>query len=136
MHNLKVNFGLPVVVGINGFSFDTDKEKDLLKAKSTELNVPIISSTHWADGGAGAEELAKAVVKEIETSKNNFTFIYPDEMPLWDKMETIAKKIYGASSISAPANIKKQIDDLQNNVMVIFRCVWQKLNTHSLPIQH
>ncbi len=115
VHNLKVNFGLPVVVGINGFSFDTDKEKDLLKAKSTELNVPIISSTHWADGGAGAEELAKAVVKEIETSKNNFTFIYPDEMPLWDKMETIAKKIYGASSISAPANIKKQIDDLQNN---------------------
>ena len=115
VHNLKVNFGLPVVVGINGFSFDTDKEKDLLKAKSTELNVPIISSTHWADGGAGAEELAKAVVKEIETSKNDFTFIYPDEMPLWDKMETIAKKIYGASSISAPANIKKQIDDLQNN---------------------
>ena len=115
VHNLKVNFGLPVVVGINGFSFDTDKEKDLLKAKSTELNVPIISSTHWADGGAGAEELAKAVVKEIETSKNNFTFLYPDEMPLWDKMETIAKKIYGASSISAPANIKKQIDDLQNN---------------------
>ena len=54
-------------------------------------------------------------MKEIETSKNNFTFIYPDEMPLWDKMETIAKKIYGASSISAPANIKKQIDDLQNN---------------------
>ena len=115
VHNLKVNFGLPVVVGINGFSFDTDKEKDLLKAKSTELNVPIISSTHWADGGAGAEELAKAVVKKIETSKNNFKFIYPDEMPLWDKMETIAKKIYGASSISAPANIKKQIDDLQNN---------------------
>ena len=59
MHNLKVNFGLPVVVGINGFSFDTDKEKDLLKAKSTELNVPIISSTHWADGGAGAEELLR-----------------------------------------------------------------------------
>tara|TARA_B100000900_G_scaffold314045_1_gene272884 strand:+ start:3368 stop:5041 length:1674 start_codon:yes stop_codon:yes gene_type:complete len=115
VHNLKVNFGLPVVVGINGFSFDTDKEKDLLKDKSSELNVPIISSTHWADGGAGAEELAKAVVKEIETSENNFTFIYPDEMPLWDKMETIAKKIYGASSISAPANIKKQIDDLQNN---------------------
>ncbi len=115
VHNLKVNFGLPVVVGINGFTFDTDNEKDLLKAKSAELNVPIISSTHWADGGAGAEELAKTVVKEIETSENNFKFIYPDEMPLWDKMETIAKKIYGASSISAPANIKKQIDDLQNN---------------------
>ena len=111
--NLKNHYGLPVVVGINGFSFDTDKERDLLKAKSEELNVPIISSTHWADGGAGAEELAKTVVKIIDESDNNFQFLYPDEIPLWDKMETIAKKIYGASSISAPANVKKQIDDLQ-----------------------
>ena len=112
VHNLKNNYGLPVVVGINGFSFDTEKEKDLLKAKSKELNVPIVSSTHWADGGAGAKELAETVVKTINESENNFDFLYPDDMPLWDKMETIAKKIYGASSISAPANIKKQIDDL------------------------
>ena len=115
VHNLKNNYGLPVVVGINGFSFDTEKEKDLLKAKSKELNVPIVSSTHWADGGAGAKELAETVVKTINESENNFDFLYPDDMPLWDKMETIAKKIYGASSISAPANIKKQIDDLQAN---------------------
>jgi formate--tetrahydrofolate ligase len=115
VHNLKNNYGLPVVVGINGFSFDTEKEKDLLKAKSKELNVPIVSSTHWADGGAGAKELAETVVKTIDEAENNFEFLYPDDMPLWDKMETIAKKIYGASSISAPANIKKQIDDLQAN---------------------
>ena len=115
VHNLKNNYGLPVVVGINGFSFDTEKEKDLLKAKSKELNVPIVSSTHWADGGAGAKELAETVVKTINESENNFDFLYPDDMPLWDKMETIAKKIYGASGISAPANIKKQIDDLQSN---------------------
>ena len=115
VHNLKNNYGLPVVVGINGFSFDTEKEKDLLKAKSKELNVPIVSSTHWADGGAGAKELAETVVKTIDESENNFDFLYPDDMPLWDKMETIAKKIYGASSISAPANIKKQIDELQAN---------------------
>ena len=115
VHNLKNNYGLPVVVGINGFSFDTEKEKDLLKAKSKELNVPIVSSTHWADGGAGAKELAETVVKTINESENNFDFLYPDDMPLWDKMETIAKKIYGASSISAPANIKKQIDELQAN---------------------
>ena len=115
VHNLKNNYGLPVVVGINGFSFDTEKEKDLLKAKSKELNVPIVSSTHWADGGAGAKELAETVVKTINESENNFDFLYPDDMPLWDKMETIAKKIYGASSITAPANIKKQIDDLQAN---------------------
>jgi formate--tetrahydrofolate ligase len=115
IHNLKNNFGLPVVVGINGFSFDTEKEKELLKAKSNELNVPIVSSTHWANGGKGAEELAKAVVNEIENAENNFEYLYPDDMPLWDKMETIAKKIYGASTISAPANIKKQIDELQKN---------------------
>ena len=113
VNNLKNQYGLPVVVGINGFSFDTNKEKDLLKAKSEQLKVPIVSSTHWADGGAGARELAETVVETIEESENNFNFLYPDEMPLWDKMETIAKKIYGASSISAPANVKKQIDDLQ-----------------------
>ena len=115
VHNLKNHYGLPVVVGINGFSFDTDKEKDLLKAKSKELEVPIVSSTHWADGGAGAKELAEVVVKTIDDSDNNFEFLYPDDMSLWDKMETIAKKIYGASGISAPANVKKQIDDLQAN---------------------
>jgi len=115
VHNLKNHYGLPVVVGINGFSFDTDKENDLLKAKSKELNVPIVSSTHWADGGAGAKELAEAVVKTIDESENNFEFLYPDDMSLWDKMETIAKKIYGASGISAPTNVKKQIDVLQEN---------------------
>ena len=115
VNNLKNHYGLPVVVGINGFSFDTDKEKELLKAKSDQLNVPIVSSTHWADGGAGAKELAETVVKTIDESQNNFEYLYPDDMPLWDKMETIAKKIYGASGISAPANIKKQIDDLQAN---------------------
>ena len=115
VNNLKNHYGLPVVVGINGFSFDTDKEKELLKAKSEQLSVPIVSSTHWADGGAGAKELAETVVKTIDESQNNFEYLYPDDMPLWDKMETIAKKIYGASGISAPANVKKQIDDLQAN---------------------
>ena len=115
VHNLKNHYGLPVVVGINGFIFDTDKERDLLKAKSKELDVPIVSSTHWADGGAGAKELAEVVVKTIDEAENNFEYLYPDDMKLWDKMETIAKKIYGASGISAPANIKKQIDDLQAN---------------------
>tara|TARA_B100001248_G_scaffold127681_1_gene95705 strand:- start:5861 stop:7534 length:1674 start_codon:yes stop_codon:yes gene_type:complete len=115
VHNLKNHYGLPVVVGINGFSFDTDKEKELLKAKSQELDVPIVSSTHWAEGGEGARELAETVVKTIDEAKNNFNFLYPDDMTLWEKMETIAKKIYGASGISAPSNVMKQIDDLQAN---------------------
>ncbi|MFL2553008.1 MAG: formate--tetrahydrofolate ligase [Gammaproteobacteria bacterium] len=115
VNNLKNHYGLPVVVGINGFTFDTDKEKDLLKMKSSELDVPIVSSTHWADGGKGAEELARKVVATIDTAENNFKYLYNDDMKLWDKMETIAKKIYGASSITAPANVRKQIEDLQEN---------------------
>ena len=148
VNNLKNHYGLPVVVGINGFSFDTDKEKDLLKAKSEQLNVPIVSSTHWADGGAGAKELAETVVKTIDESENNFDFLYPDDMPLWEKMETIAKKIYGASSISAPANVKKQIDDLQANGYgsfqyvllrpnILFRLIHQNEapSNHEIPIK-
>ncbi|MBT6733755.1 MAG: formate--tetrahydrofolate ligase [Gammaproteobacteria bacterium] len=113
--NLKGHYGLPVVVGINGFATDTDAERKILQDKSDELDVPIVSSTHHANGGDGAKELAETVVKVIDEAKNNFKYLYEDDMDLWSKMETIAKKIYGASGISAPANIKKQIDDLQNN---------------------
>ena len=115
VNNIKNHFGLPVVVGINGFVFDTENERNILKEKSEELGVPIVSSTHWADGGPGAKELAETVVSEIEKSENNFKYLYDDELDLWSKMETIAKKIYGASGITAPANVKKQIDELQNN---------------------
>tara|TARA_B100001778_G_scaffold334962_1_gene349737 strand:+ start:325 stop:1998 length:1674 start_codon:yes stop_codon:yes gene_type:complete len=115
VNNLKNHYGLPVVVGINGFTFDTDAERKILQNKSKELDVPIVSSTHWADGGSGAVELAETVVKTIDEAENNFKYLYDDDLDLWSKMETIAKKIYGASSISAPTNIKKQIEDLQKN---------------------
>tara|TARA_B100001029_G_C15049789_1_gene449815 strand:- start:365 stop:2038 length:1674 start_codon:yes stop_codon:yes gene_type:complete len=115
VNNLKNHYGLPVVVGINGFTFDTEKEREILKKKSDELNVPIISSTHWADGGSGAKELAETVVEVIDKAPNNFKLLYEDDMGLWQKMETIAKNIYGASGITAPSNVKKHIDDLQEN---------------------
>ena len=115
VNNLKNHYGLPVVVGINGFTFDTNKERELLKQKSKELDVPIVSSTHWEDGGKGAKELAEVVVDTIENKPNNFKYLYEDDLGLWEKMETVAKKIYGASGISAPTNIMKQIEELQNN---------------------
>ncbi len=114
VNNLKNHYGLPVVVGINGFTFDTDKEREVLQQKSKELEVPIVSSTHWADGGKGAKDLAEVVVETIENAENKFKYLYEDSLDLWSKMETIAKKIYGADGISAPSNIKKQIEDLQN----------------------
>ena len=113
--NLKDHYGLPVVVGINGFASDTEAERKILQDKSTELDVPIVSSTHHANGGEGAKELAETVVETINNAKNNFKLLYEDDLDLWSKMETIAQKIYGASGISAPANIKKQIDELQKN---------------------
>jgi formate--tetrahydrofolate ligase len=113
--NLKEHYGLPVVVGINGFASDTEAERKILQDKSSELDVSIISSTHHANGGEGAKELAETVVKVIDESQNNFRYLYEDDLDLWSKMETIAQKIYGASGISAPAKIKKQIDELQEN---------------------
>ena len=115
IENLKKHYGLPVVVGINGFASDTDSEREILKDKSSELDVPIVSSTHHANGGEGAKELAEMVVKTIDEVENNFKYLYEDDLDLWSKMEMIAQKIYGASGIDAPANIKKQIDELQSN---------------------
>ena len=115
VNNLKEHYKLPVVVGINGFATDTEAERKILQDKSEELNVPIISSTHHANGGEGARELAETVVNVIDTAENNFKYLYEDDLDLWSKMEMIAQKIYGASGISAPAKIKKQIDELQEN---------------------
>ena len=115
VRNLKKHYGLPVVVGINGFASDTDAERKILKDKSDELEVPIVSSTHHANGGEGAKELAEKVVQVIDDAENNFKYLYEDDLDLWTKMETIAKNIYGASGISAPTNIKKQIEELQAN---------------------
>ena len=115
VRNLKEHYGLPVVVGINGFASDTDAERKILKDKSNELEVPIVSSTHHANGGEGAKELAEKVVQVIDDAENNFKYLYEDDLDLWTKMETIAKNIYGASGISAPTNIKKQIEELQAN---------------------
>ena len=115
VNNLKSHYKLPVVVGINGFSFDTNAEREILKNKSNELNVPIVSSTHWAEGGAGARELAETVVKVIDESEDNFQYLYDDDLDLWSKMETIAQKIYGAKNITATSSVRKQIDELQNS---------------------
>ena len=84
-------------------------KKEILQNKSNELNVPIVSSTHWADGGAGAKELAETVVKVIDESENNFKFLYEDDLDLWSKMETIAQKIYGAKNITATSQLKNKL---------------------------
>jgi len=112
--NVQNNYGLPCVVSVNHFTFDTAAEFDLLKAKLAHLKVPVLSARHWADGGAGAEAVARAVVELAEGGgKSNFHYVYEDSVSLWDKMKTIATKIYGASDISADAKVRGQIKALQ-----------------------
>jgi formate--tetrahydrofolate ligase len=112
--NLK-SYGVPVVVAINRFDADTDAEVQQVREIAAELGSTAIDCTHWANGGAGTEELAHHVVKMIDEETSEFTTLYPDEMPLWDKMRSIAQKIYGADDISADQKVLNQIEQLQNS---------------------
>jgi formate--tetrahydrofolate ligase len=84
-----------------------------LKAKLAPYGVPVVVSKHWAEGGKGAEDLARAVVELTENAASDFHFLYEDEQPLWDKMKTIATKIYGASDITADSDVRSKIKKLQ-----------------------
>jgi formate--tetrahydrofolate ligase len=112
--NVRGHYGLPCVVAINHFTADTDAETALLKKLMAPSGVPVVLARHWADGGAGAEDLARTVVDLIAKSGHTFSFVYEDALPLWDKMKAIATKIYGAADISADTSVRKQIQRLQD----------------------
>ena len=111
--NITKQYNLPVVVSINHFTFDTDDETKLLKRKCEELGVKCVISTHWADGGVGAVELANEIVDIVDNKDAQFNYLYDEKLPLWEKIESIATKIYGAKEIVASAKIRKEIDKLQ-----------------------
>jgi formate--tetrahydrofolate ligase len=106
------SFGVPPVVGINKFSADTRAEVELVIKKCAEFGITAIESDHWAGGGAGAQPLAKAVVAQIEKGEANFKPLYPDDMPLREKVRTIAQKIYRAKDIGGDERALKQLDEL------------------------
>ena len=93
-------FGLPVVVGVNHFNADTEAEFGAIRDAMAALGTEAISCTHWARGGAGAEDLARAVVSRIEARTAAYRPLYPLEMKLTDKIRTIAKEIYRAADIA------------------------------------
>jgi len=113
VNNVRNHYGLPCVVSINRFNFDTPAEIELLKKKMAHHEAPVILATHWADGGKGAAEVARAVVDLIEKVPSDFKFVYEDTLPLWDKVRTIATKIYGAGEVTADARVRGQIKKLQ-----------------------
>ncbi|MBI3042836.1 MAG: formate--tetrahydrofolate ligase [Betaproteobacteria bacterium] len=115
VNNVRNHYGLPCVVSINRFNFDTHAEIELLKKKMAHHEAPVILATHWADGGKGAEEVARTVVDLIEKVPSNFKFVYEDALPLWDKIRTIATKIYGAGEVTADAKVRGQIRKLQED---------------------
>jgi formate--tetrahydrofolate ligase len=106
-------FGVPAVVSINRFSNDTATELGRLKELCAGLGVEAVIADHWARGGEGAADLARAVVGLVESGKAQFRLLYPDEMPLWDKIRTIARRLYGASDIEADKRIKDQLADFE-----------------------
>ena len=106
-------FGLTAVVAINSFTADTDDEINIIHDKCAHLGVEIVQADHWKRGGAGAENLAHAVVRVAEGTKNDFSFLYEDDMPLWDKVKRIAKKVYGANDIMGDKQLRDKFSRLQ-----------------------
>ena len=103
------SFGVPVVVAINHFYSDTDAEVAAVKAYVAEQGAEAVLCKHWAMGSAGIEDLAKAVVKLAESGASNFAPLYPDEMSLFQKVETIAKRIYHADEVIADKSVRDQL---------------------------
>jgi formate--tetrahydrofolate ligase len=110
--NLK-QFGVPAVVAINRFGSDTRAELELVRRKCGELGTPAVVCTHWAEGGAGIEPLAREVARLADRPDQEFHFLYPDDMPLWEKVRTIARNLYGAEDISAEQRVRDQFKDYQ-----------------------
>jgi len=113
--NIRNHYGLPCVVSVNHFTSDTAEEFEVLKRHMDRLGVPVVSARHWADGSAGAEALAREVVKLAESGTANLRYVYNDEDTLWDKMKAIATKVYGASDITADSAVRTRIAKLQQD---------------------
>ena len=113
VHNLREVFGLPVVVSINHFSADTDAEHAMLRERIGAQGVPVMTARHWADGGKGAADVAREVVRLAELGSAPLRFAYDDADPLWEKLKKLATRIYGAADISASTEVRAEIARLQ-----------------------
>jgi len=121
VENVK-KFGLPAVISINRFSADTDAEIALVKEKCKSLGVEAVMADHWAMGGPGAADVARAVVKAIDAGNGSLKLLYPDEMPLFEKIETIAREIYRAKDVVADKSVKDQLK------------AWEDMGFRKLPV--
>ena len=106
-------FGVPAVVAINRFTADTDAELDAVRAYCEGRGAAAIECTHWAEGGAGTEALAHKVVEVVESGAADFRPLYPDDLGLWEKIETIARDVYGAAEAVASPAVRAQLEKFE-----------------------
>ena len=115
INNIK-KFGLEITVAINHFITDTDKEVKIIEEHCSKLGVKAIVCMHWAKGGEGTKELANHVVELCQKAKKeNFKLLYSNDLGLWQKIETIAKEIYGASEVVADTRIRDKLKKIQED---------------------
>lgn len=112
LNNLQQEFGLRCVVAINHFVNDTDAEIELIQSAVKDMGAEAILARHWANGGVGAEELAQRVVAMLEQNAEPCEFLYPDVLPLWDKIAAVAKRLYGAAQVVADKKVMDKISML------------------------
>ena len=110
--NIKNVYKLPSVVAVNRFPTDTDAEIEYIIAECKKLGVNVVLSTVWAEGGRGGEALAREVVRLCEEEKGDFSFSYPDEASLEDKITAVVRRVYGGEGINLTPQAKKQIETL------------------------
>jgi formate--tetrahydrofolate ligase len=115
VNNVRNHYGLPCVVSINHFTHDTPAEIELLRRKMAHHEAPVVVARHWAEGGKGAEDLARTVVDLIERVPTDFRFVYEDDQPLWEKVRAVATKIYGAADVTADSKVRAQIRKLEED---------------------
>jgi formate--tetrahydrofolate ligase len=115
VNNVRNQYGVPCVVSVNHFTADTEAEHSLLAKKMAALEVPLVLARHWAEGSAGATDVARKVVEIADKGAPNFRFVYDEKQTLWDKVKTIATKIYGAADISADSKIRARFEELQKS---------------------
>lgn len=110
IHNIQTHYHLPCIVSINHFTSDTEAEINRLCQKCEELGASAVVAQHWAQGGAGAEELAQVVSHIVDTKPGEHHYVYPDEMSIWKKIQTVATKVYGASYVTAEPKVRQQLE--------------------------
>lgn len=113
IENVTKVYKLPAVVAINKFPTDDEAELQLIEMRCKELGVNVALSDVWGKGGEGGEELAKEVVRLVETGVNDFQYLYPDDMPIREKIRTIVQKVYGGEDVDFASAAAKEIDKLE-----------------------